>query len=257
MRCRVGIVALLMLQWFAWGMQRAEAADLRVFCASALREPVVEIARAYARSTGHRVEFVFASLGAIHKRAAMNERADVVIGSAEGIDALVKLGMAHAQGRVLVARSALAIVMREPGRATPADTMEAVEGMLGAAGSIGLPDVQRGVPGGVQAVELIDGLPSAAALKTKIRWLTSAAEAAKRLAGREIDLALLPMSDVRELAHLKIVGPITQPATQGIAYAAAVPRSATHVEIGHAVIAFLKTQAAAKLLQQAGYLAVD
>ena len=42
----------------------AIAADVRVLCPSALRVPVIEAARSYSRASGHRVEFIFASVGA-------------------------------------------------------------------------------------------------------------------------------------------------------------------------------------------------
>lgn len=246
-----------MFQLFVSAWQCAAAADVRVFCPNALREPALELARTYARVTGHRVEFVFASVGAIHKRVAMNERADVVIGGADGIAALVKLGSAEAGSQAQIARSALALIGREGTAMPPADSAEAVERALQAAGSLGVPDAQRGIPGATQALELIDRLPSAEHLRAKIRWLGGGAEAVKQLASGSIDLALVSMSDVAGSRGIQIVGPILFPATRGVAYAAAVPRSALQPELGRAFIAHLRTPAAAHVLRQAGYLAAE
>src|SRR5690606_19410270 len=54
----------------ALGASAAAAGDLRVLCPSALRAPVLESARSFARAGGHRVEFVFAGVASIHKRVA-------------------------------------------------------------------------------------------------------------------------------------------------------------------------------------------
>lgn len=256
-RRRGGLFAGLTIPLLVLAWPCAQAADLRVLCPSALREPLLELARSYSRDTRHRVEFVFASVGAIHKRAAMNERADVVIGGTEGITALVKLGSADAGSQTEIARTALALVGREPASMPAPDDAEAVERALRAAGSLGVPDVQRGVPGAAQALELIDGLPAADELRTKIRWLVGGTEALKPLASGAIDLALVPMSEVAAAPGLKLAGPITSPPTRGVAYAAAVPRLAQQPELGRAFIAHLRTPAAAKILRQAGYLAAE
>lgn len=251
------LFAGLILQVLLGAWHCAEAADVRVFCPNALRESALELARSYARISGNRVEFVFASVGTIHKRVAMNERADVVIGTAEGIDALVRLGAAQPDAQAQIARTSLALVGREATALPSPDSAEDVERALKAAVSLGVPDAQRGIPGATQALELIELLASSAELRTKIRWLGSGAEAIKLLASRSIDLALVSMSDVAAFPGINLAGPITSPRTRGVMYAAAVPRSAQQPELGRAFIAHLRTSAAAKILREAGYLAVE
>lgn len=247
---------LLFLGWImAWSC--AQAADLRVLCPSALREPALELARSYARASGDRVEFVFASVGAIHKRVATGERADVVIGAAEGIAALAKLGAVDAGSQAEIARTALALIARAPAALPAPDHADAIERALGSAQSLGVPDAARGVPGGAQAIELIDALPTAEAVRPKIRWLASGTDAMKLLASGAIDLALVSMSEVAGTPGIALAGPITQPPTRGLSYAAAVPRGAPRAELGRAFIAHLRSPAAAKLFRQAGYLAVE
>jgi len=250
-------LAGLLFQVLVVASQCVQAADLRVLCPHALREPALDLARSYSRATGHRVEFVFASVGAIHKRAATGERADVMIGSADGIAALVKLGSADAGSEVPIARTALALAGRENASLPAPDNADAIERALLAVRVLGVPDLQRGIPGAAQAIELIDSQPSAAEVRSKIRWLVSAAEAMKLLASGGIDLALVPMGDVVSVSGVAFAGPITSPMTRGVAYAAAVPRSAAQPELGRAFLAHWRTPAAVKTLRQAGYLPAE
>jgi len=257
LRRRSRLIGKLLPFFFVMAWSCAQAADLRVLCPNALREPALELARSYARASGHRVEFVFASVGAIHKRVATGERADVVIGATEGIAALVKLGSADAGSQAEIVRTALALIALAPAALPAPDQTDAVERALLSAGSFGVPDARRGAPGGAQASELIDALPSAAALRPKIRGIAGGAEAVKLLAAGAIDLALVAMSEVAATPGIALAGPITQPPTRGISYAAVVPRTAQQAELGRAFIAHLRSPAAAKLFRLTGYLAAE
>lgn len=247
--------ALLALQALAAAGNSA-AADLRVLCPSALRGPALEIARSYARQTGHRVEFLFASAGAIHKRAAMNERADVVIGGDDAVVALAKLGVADAATVARVARTALALAGR-PGAVLPAPDLDgAVAAALRAGASVGVPDPQRGMAGSAQVAELIDALGLQGDLQSRLRPVGSIAEAARLLESGDIDLALLPMSELGA-SGLRVSGPIASPPTRGLVYAAAVLRAASVPDAARGFVAHLRSAAAVGAWQQAGYLAVD
>src|SRR5690606_38413988 len=84
--------AALVLVCCMTAVPAVHGADIRVLCPPALRTPIVESARAFARSTHHRVEFIFAAVAAVHKRVATGEHADVAISTVQGADALVRLG---------------------------------------------------------------------------------------------------------------------------------------------------------------------
>jgi len=233
------------------------AADLRVLCPNALREPVLESARAYARSTGQRVEFVFSSAGAIHKRIAHGERADVAIGSAEGVEALVKLGPGTAGTQAIIARSTLAIAVRSGAPKIDADERDEVVRALRAARSIGVPDARMGAPGAAHVAELLREMQLAAELQSRIRGLSDGRDAGKRLAAGDIELALAPMSDLVGITGVVVIGPIGAAATHATVYAAVVPKSAQQPEFGRSFIAHLRGAETAKSLLRAGYLPAE
>lgn len=217
----------------------------------------MEAARAFARTANHRVEFVFASLGSIQKRVAMGEPADVVIGSAEGIDALVKLGVARAESSATFAQTMLVFAARSGAVLPNVGDSQPIRRAIESAASFGVPDSERGVPGASQANELLQALAVTGEMRSRIRWLGSSVEAVKLLQSGRIDLALLWMSDVVGVPGIAISEPIVVVPTRGASFAAAVPRSAKQPELGANFIAHVRSAEAAKSFRSAGYRIVD
>jgi len=232
----------------------ALGADLRVLCANALREPVLELARSYARATGDRVEFVFASVGAVHKRIASGERADVAIGTLEGVEALIKLGPGVAGSEAPLARSALAVAVRPGALRTSIGTPQALARTLVSVRTFAAPDARLGVPGGAQVAELIEQLQLTEALEAKMRPVRDARDAVRRVAAGEVDLALAMMSDLVGSAHVEVIGPVTEPPTRGIVYAAVITRIAALPERARRLVVHMQTAEAERVFSRAGYV---
>ena len=230
------------------------AADLRVFCPNALREPMLELARGYVRNSGDKVEFTFASVGSVHKRIAAGERADIVIGTAEGIEALIKLGPGLAGSQVDIAKAALALAKKTSNGGLHVSTQQGLRQALAAARAIAAPDPRAGSPGGVQVEELLQRLELSAVLEPKMRWQTDAREAVKRLMADDVDLAVALMSDLLNAAKIDVVGPITAVPTRGIIYSALISRSTAHPDRARAFVAHLRGADAEQVLRRFGYL---
>jgi molybdate transport system substrate-binding protein len=259
---RAGVSRLLLRVLIALGMLSAagpavRAADVRVLAPAALRAPLVESARSFARSSGHRLEFIFASLGAVHKRIATGEHADVVIGGAEGTEALVKLGRGIEGSRMLLVRSALALVVRSAAGEVGVDDAGAVAAALQGARTLAMPDASLGSPGGAQAAELLEQLGLTEALRERTRRVADAREVARRVAAGTSDIGIGAMSDLVGASGVRVIGPIIEPRTRGIVYAAVVARASAQPEVARAFIAHLETPSAQAILRQAGFLPVN
>jgi molybdate transport system substrate-binding protein len=235
----------------------AQAADVRVLSPSSLRAPLVESARTFARAGGHRVEFVFASVGAVHKRVATGERADVAIGTLEGTDALVRLGRAVDGSRAPLVRSALALVAPKHAAALDVGDAAALGAALRRAQALVLPDAALGVPGGAQVAELLERLELENELRDKSHRVADAREVVRRVASGAADIGIARMSDVVASGEVTAIGPLLDPPTNGIAYAAVVVRASTQADIAHAFIAHLRSPGAGAEFRKAGYLPLD
>ncbi len=235
----------------------ASGAELRVLCPNALRAPVLELARTFVRSSMHRVEFIFASVGAIHKRVATGESVDIVIGTAQGVDALVRLGRAVEGSDATIAHTALALATHRNATAPGVATGEALARTLRDAASLVQPDAGRGVPGGGQASELMQRLGLAAELKEKTYFVSDAREVVKRVAAGVSEIGIAAMSDIVGTQDVVATGPLIDPPTVGVSYAVALVRRTAFAETGSAFIGHLLSTEAKSVFRAAGYAVPD
>jgi len=233
------------------------AADVRVLCPSALRAPVLEAARGYARASRHRIEFVFASPAAIHKRVATGESPDVAIGTAQGIDALMRLGRGVDGTETMLARSLPALALRKGEPVPDVASSEALARVLRGAAALVQPDAALGAPGGGQVAELIARLGLDAELRPRTRLVADAREVARRVAAGGAEIGIAAMSDLVGSDDVTVVGPLLAPATEGIRYAGMVVRGARSVDAGRGLLAHLAGAESARLLRAAGYAAIE
>jgi molybdate transport system substrate-binding protein len=244
-------VLLCLLLSFALG---AQAAELRVFCPNTLRAPILDLARTFARSSGHRIEFVFASVGAVHKRIASGERADLMIGTLQGTRALIGLGRAIEDTQTPLVRSGLALLLTAARAGMTADDGEAISAALTDATSIVIPDARRGAPGGAHAEEWLVQLGLAEAVRPKLRRAADARDIAKQVASGAAELGVATMSDVVSSASIVVLGPLPESQPFGIQYAAVMVRGANQPEAVRAFLANLRSAAAEAIFRKAGYL---
>ena len=229
------------------------AAELRVLCPHALRAPVLEVARVFARGGGHRIEFIFAGVGAIHKRVASGETADVAIGTAEGVDALQRLGRAVPGSEAAIARSVLALAVRHAAPGVSAVDADALVRTLRDAASLVYPDASLGTPGGGQVTELLDRLGLTAELKARSRLVADAREVARRVAAGSAQLGIAHMNDIIGAQGVVAVGPLNDPATRALVYAAVVVQRSASDEAGRAWVRFLTGAEAKAAFRAAGF----
>ena len=235
----------------------ARAGELRVLCPNAMRAPVLESARSFSRAGGHRVEFIFASVAGIHKRVATGERADVAIGSVQGAQALVALGRGLEGSVVPLVQSALALVLPKHARAPAIDNPAAIARALRDAPTVVAPDAALGIPGGAQASELLRRLGLEEELSGRIRYVADTKEIPRRVASGAAQAGIGTMSEVIVASDVAVLGPIREPHTDGVAYAALVVRPAANARVAHAFLAHLRAPEAQTLFRKAGFLPID
>src|SRR3954470_2012687 len=103
-------------------------AEVRVFVGGAMTAPVKEAGATFAKSSGSTLVYVSDTTGALQKRLAAGERADVVIVAGPGMDMLVQDRFVVAESRVDLARALIGVAVKagapSPDLSTP-DTFKA------------------------------------------------------------------------------------------------------------------------------------
>ena len=218
---------------------------------------MLDAARVFARESGHRLEFIFAGVGAVHKRVASGEAVDVAIGTAQGIDALLRLGQALDGSEAALARTVLALAVRQGvSRATPGNA-ESLAQELRAAASLVYPDAELGASGGGQVAELLERLGLTAELKAKSRLVADAREVGRRVAASAAQLGIAQMNDLVGAQSVIVLGPLNDPPTAGLVYAAVVAKRSGEPAAARAFVGFLVGAEAKAAFRKAGYAPAD
>jgi molybdate transport system substrate-binding protein len=90
----------------------AQAAEVQVLCASAMRAVMNELGPRFEGATGHKLLIQFDVVGALKRQIDAGERFDVAILTTPLIDDAVKDGKIAAGTRADVARSGLGVIVR-------------------------------------------------------------------------------------------------------------------------------------------------
>ena len=144
---RVLVAALTLL---GMSVTPLSAIELRVYSGGAPQETLKLLAPEFEKTTGHRLAFTFAVVGAIRQRLEAGEKADVVLLPVPLIDALEQAGKIRPGSRSLLARVGIAVVVRTGAAKPDVSTPEALRATLQQARSITHADPQA-TPGGRQA----------------------------------------------------------------------------------------------------------
>src|SRR5262245_40319938 len=105
-------------------------AKLKVMCARSMHVAVGALGQAVAQVGGTDVTFDFGTVGALQAKLDAGETTDVVILSVAGIDKLEKAGVAVSGSRRDVARTFIALCVREGAPRPEFGTVEAFKRLL-------------------------------------------------------------------------------------------------------------------------------
>src|SRR4051794_14171361 len=120
------------------------AADVKVLAALAVQDALQPLAARFSNQQGHAVQVGYSTVGAIRKRLADGEKADVVVLTSEAIDEMERAGelLAGASAPVAATRTGLAI--RAGAVAPDVSTLEKFRAALLAARSVAYTDPNTG-----------------------------------------------------------------------------------------------------------------
>ena len=85
----------------------ADAAQLKLLVGGSMQEPFREVGADFAKQTGHKLDFTVDTTGALQKHLRSGEKADIILVSAPGMDALEKEHLIMPGTRVELANAAL------------------------------------------------------------------------------------------------------------------------------------------------------
>src|SRR4249919_2312970 len=88
---------------------QAEAAQVKLLVGGSMQEPFREVGADFAKKTGHMLDFTVDTTGALQKKLREGEKADIILVSASGMDALEKEHLIMPGTRVDLASAAIGV----------------------------------------------------------------------------------------------------------------------------------------------------
>jgi molybdate transport system substrate-binding protein len=194
-----------------------------VLCPRAVETAVSRIADDFHAQGGARVQFVLGTAGDLSKRAAAGERADVVIGTTQGLEDIDQRGGVLVKAtRVELGRVGVGVAVKADAPRPDISTPEALRQTLLKAASLGYADPAHGGTGGTHFAGVLERLGIAEAVSPKTRLYPQGVQALEAVARGEIELAVTPTSEIVVRDGLLLVGPLPGDLQCRLSYSAAV-----------------------------------
>jgi molybdate transport system substrate-binding protein len=217
--------------------------EVKVFVGGAMTGPVKEAGVTFARSSGNTLVYVSDTTGALQKRLAAGEKADLVIISGPGMDLLQKEKMVVPESRVDLARALIGVAVKAGAPSPDLSTTETFKAALLKARSVSYVSPASGGTSGTYFEGLLQRMGIADAMKTKIVYRTQGSEVAEAVAKGEAELGISFTSELQSNKGVKVAGTLPAAIQLPTIYSAAVAASAVN---GEAARAFLRTLAGAE-----------
>ena len=233
-----------------WG---ASVAKLKVMCARSMHVAVGELGKAFAQASGHEIAFDFGTVGALQAKLDAGETADVIVLSVSGIDKLEKAGAAVPGSRINVARTFIALCIREGAPKPDFATVESFRRLVEGARAIATSDPAVGGSAGVHLAKAFEQAGWTAMLKDKAMPQQTGAEVARRVVEGQAEFGLTLSGEVASVPGAVIAGPLPAPFGQDTIYCAAVMAASPAKDAATAFIAALTQSDTAAIWRKAGF----
>ena len=215
----------------------AEAAELIVLSAGAVKPVVPELVGLFQQETGHTVRLTFDTVGALRKRAA-TERADVLIMSDVAIDDMIKQGIAVPGTRADLARVGVGVAVKQGAPLPDISSTEAFKRTLLAARSIVYNDPAIGATSGIHFAAVLQRLGIADAVKDKT-LLWKGGYAAEALVTGQAELCVHQISEILPVKGVTLVGPLPKDLQKVTVYSAGLVAKSPNADAARTLLAFI------------------
>jgi molybdate transport system substrate-binding protein len=245
---QVMLRGLLMIAVVTASPQPAQAAEIKVIVANAVKDAYVELLSAFEKSSGHNVTTTWAGTEIATKRVSGGEVFDIVIIGSRSIDRLIADGKLTAGSRTDFAKSGVGVAVRAGLPKPDVSSSEAVKAAVLAAGSV----AYSAGPSGAYVGELFKKFGIAEQVAPKVKQPSSGAEVAQLLVRGEVDLGFGQVSEFLNVKGLVDLGPLPSSIQNVTIYSAGLHTAAASPELAKTLVQHLTAPTAAPAIKKMG-----
>jgi molybdate transport system substrate-binding protein len=228
--------------------------EIKVLSTTAMKTTLDELAPEFERATGNKLVFSFGPSARVAKMVADGEANDVAIVTAEGIQDLIGKGQIVAGTRVDVARSAMALAVQKGAPRPDISSVQAFKQAMLSAKSLGMSNPVGGGQSGANLMRIFDKLGITEAMKPKLTFGPGgpAGLIGNFLLRKDVEVGVQQLPELMAVPGIDIVGPLPPDLQTMTVFSAGLSAAAKNADGAKALIKFLATPAAAKVLKAKG-----
>lgn len=219
---------------------------IKLIASNAVKKALAELVPAFERASGRQVATIWGGTLDISRRVGDGEAFDIVILSADWIDALIAQGWLKTGSRLDIARSGIAVAVPAGARRPDVSSGAALKASLLAARSV----VLSSGPSSIYLVELFRRMGIAQAIN--IHQIGPGLPVAEALARHEGDIGFTQVSELVGRDGIDFVGPLPTDVQHFTVWSAALHIAAPAGEAARALVDFLIAPDAAAAFRRSG-----
>lgn len=248
------VAALVMLTCLGpWASARS--AEIKVLTAGAFKPIVLATAAEFEKQSGHKLVVDNDTAGALLRRIGDGEAFDVAVLTPAAVKELTAKGRIAAGTAADLARTSVGVAVEEGAPRPDIASVEAFKAALLAARKVAYIDPAAGGSSGIYFAKLLETMGIAEAVKAKA-VLVPGGLVAQRLVTGEADLAVHQISEILAVPGAVLVGPLPAEIQSYTTYTGGLAAGGAQAEAAKAFLAFLKGDAARRILAEKGMKAV-
>jgi molybdate transport system substrate-binding protein len=236
---------------FFWAAS-AGAAELKVFVGGAMTETVEKIGANFAKASGNKIDYVSDTTGALQKRLAAGEKADVVVVTAAGLDALERESRIASGTRTQLVRALIGVATRPKGAAPDLSSADAFKAALLKANSVSYVNPAAGGTSGTYFEGLMKRMGIYEAMKPKVVYRNQGSEVADAVAKGDAEIGISFIAELAPNKGVKIAGPLPDAIQSPTDYVAAVTSVSANPEAARGFIKAMTSPSGAEVFKTAG-----
>jgi molybdate transport system substrate-binding protein len=248
---RIGL-SLLMLALSAQPMT-GTAAEIKALMSIGVQSAIEDLAPKFEKASGHKLVPVFGLAAPLSRRVAEGEAADLLIGTREGVDGLVKAGKVVQGSDATLASSGVGIAVRKGEPKPDISTPDALKRTLLATRAIGYGNPAAGGASGVHFAKVIERLGIVEQMKPKTKYPMPASFVGTMLVSGEVEIGVQQVPELMSISGVDLVGPLPGDLQATTVFAAGIPSSANEPNAARTLITFLRSPEAVSVFKAKGF----
>jgi molybdate transport system substrate-binding protein len=228
-------------------------ATLNILSTTAMKAVLEELRPRFESTSGCQVDLKFGPSGALAKRLAEGEAADLLIVAEPEIAALKQAGTLTATSPV-ICRSGIGVAVRRGAPKPDISSPEAFKRALLAAKAVSFSDPTRGGQSGIAFMRIVEQLGIASEVKAKAKMTTAGPGGlvGAILSRGEAEIGVQQIPELIAFEDVELVGPLPDELQCPTAYVAGIPATAANAEAAKSLIALLTAPGTAAIIRAKG-----